>query len=114
MPFNRGDVVLVLYPHSDLRSAKRRPALVVQSDAVETGLPQRVVAMITSNLERSGPTRVHIRHESREGKAMGVLTDSVIVTDNLATVVDREIDRRLGSCPAMEAVDQALRVTLAL
>ena len=27
MPFNRGDVVLVLYPDSNLRTAKRRPAL---------------------------------------------------------------------------------------
>jgi len=70
--------------------------------------------MITSNLARSGATRVHVALESAAGKAMGVLTDSVIVTDNLATVQDREIDRRLGSCPVMEAVDQALRVTLGL
>jgi mRNA interferase MazF len=114
MPFSRGDVVLVLYPNADLRTAKRRPALVVQSDHVETGLQQRVVAMITSNLTRTGPTRVQVRRESHEGRAMGVLTDSVVVTDNLATVLEREIDRRLGSCPVMAAVDQALRATLAL
>ena len=114
MPFSRGDVVLVLYPNSDLRTAKRRPALVVQSDDVATGLPQRVVAMITSNLARTGPTRVSVSRESSEGRAMGILTDSVVVADNLATVFEREIDRRLGSCPAMSAVDQALRVALAL
>lgn len=34
----RGDVVLVLYPNSDLRTAKKRPALVVQADNLETGL----------------------------------------------------------------------------
>jgi mRNA interferase MazF len=56
MPCKRGDVVLVLYPHADLRTVKKRPALVVQSDNVTTGLPQRIVAMITSNLER-GPVR---------------------------------------------------------
>ena len=82
MPYNLGDVVLVLYPHTDLRTAKKRPALVVQSDNVETGLPQRIVAMITSNVGRTGSTRVHVRRDSPEGKAMGILTDSVIVADN--------------------------------
>jgi mRNA interferase MazF len=114
MPCNRGDVVLVLYPHTDLRTAKKRPALVVQSDNVETGLPQRIVAMVTSNVERTGPTRIHVRRESQDGKAMGILTDSVIVADNLATVLDRDIDKRIGRCPVMLAVDQALRTALAL
>jgi mRNA interferase MazF len=39
MPYKRGDVVLVLYPNTDLRTAKKRPALVIQSDEVDTGLP---------------------------------------------------------------------------
>ncbi|MEG5089307.1 hypothetical protein QUB21_24075 [Microcoleus sp. AT9b-C4] len=34
MPYSRGDVVLVLFPSSDLRTAKRRPALIVQATAV--------------------------------------------------------------------------------
>ena len=57
MPYDRGDVVLVWFPHSDLKTMKRRPAIVVQGDALGTGLPQVVVAMITSNLARLG-TRV--------------------------------------------------------
>ena len=114
MPYNRGDVVLVLYPPTDLRTAKKRPALIVQSDNIETGLPQRIVAMITSNVGRTGPTRVHVRRDSPEGKAMGILTDSVIVADNLATVVDREIDKRIGRCRFMPSVDQALRTILEL
>ncbi|TKB72849.1 MAG: type II toxin-antitoxin system PemK/MazF family toxin [Nitrospira sp.] len=104
MPCNRSDVVLVLYPHADLRTAKKRPALVVQSDNVETGLPQRIVVMITSNVARSGPTRVHVRRESPEGKAMGILMDSVIVTDNLATclwpVLARLTFAAAGTCHA--------------
>ena len=106
--------MLVLYPHADLRTAKKRPALVVQSDNVVTDLPQRIVAMITGNLERTGLTRVLVRRDSREGGAMGILTDSVIVADNLATVLDREIDKRIGRCPNMSAVDQALRTILEL
>jgi hypothetical protein len=33
----RGDVVLVLFPNSDVRTAKRRPALVLQRDELGTG-----------------------------------------------------------------------------
>lgn len=32
MPYKRGEVVLVLFPDSNLRTAKRLPALVVQAD----------------------------------------------------------------------------------
>ncbi len=38
----------------------------------------------------------------------------VIVTDNLATVLDCEIDQRIGRCPIMPVVDQALRTALDL
>ena len=93
MPYKRGDVVLILYPNTDLRTAKKRPALVIQSDNIETGLPQRIVAMITSNISRTGLTRVTFTMVSPEGLEMGLLTDSVVVTDNLATVLEREIDK---------------------
>ncbi len=45
---------------------------------------------------------------------MGLRADSVIMTDNLATVFENEIDRAIGHCGLMEAVDKALRHTLAL
>lgn len=38
--FKRGDVALVLFPNSDLISAKTRPALIVQADGLQTELPQ--------------------------------------------------------------------------
>ena len=60
MSFPRGAVVLVAYPNSDRRSFKKRPALVVQAEHVVTGLAQTVLALITSNLNRTGPTRVRV------------------------------------------------------
>jgi mRNA interferase MazF len=61
MTFRRGDVVLVSYPDSNQRTAKRRPPLVVQADQLGTTLPQTIVAMITSNMARAGhPSRVTI------------------------------------------------------
>jgi len=45
---------------------------------------------------------------------MGLRSDSVVVADNLATVLDREIDKTIGHCPAMPTIDQALKQTLGL
>ncbi len=115
MPYSRGDVVLVLFPDSNLVTAKRRPALVIQADGLRTGLPQTIVAMITSNLSRSGhPSRVTLTRSTRQGSRTGLLSDSVVMTDNLATVLESEIDRTIGHCDDMRPVDAALRNTLGL
>jgi mRNA interferase MazF len=115
MRYNRGDVVLVLYPDSNLRTAKRRPALVVQANDLETGLPQTIVAMITSNMDRAPhPSRIAVQRSSAEGRQMGIRTDSVIMTDNLATVLEAEIDRSIGHLADGEQIDAALRNTFGL
>jgi mRNA-degrading endonuclease toxin of MazEF toxin-antitoxin module len=54
MKTRRGDFVLMLFPNTDLRTAKRRPALVIQRDNLGGGLPQTIVAMVSSNLARAG------------------------------------------------------------
>jgi len=111
----RGDVVLVLFPNTDLRTAKRRPALVVQRDDLASGLAQTIVAMISSNLARSGhPSRIPIQLNSAPGKASGLRLDSVIMTDNLATVLESEIDSVLGHLPHMGPLEAPLKHTLAL
>jgi mRNA interferase MazF len=110
-----GDVVLVLSPNSDLRTAKPRPARVVQRGDLASGLAQTIVAMISSNLARRGhPSRVFVSLNSVEGKASGLKLDSVIMTDNLATVLDSEMDSVLGRLPEMKTVDAALKHTLEL
>ena len=110
----RGSVVLVAYPNSDLRTFKKRPALVVQSDHAVTGLSQVVVALITSNLNRKGETRVTIARDTALGKAMRLLIDSVVVCDVLQTIATTAILGRIGNCPAMGQVDSALRAALDL
>lgn len=112
--YKRGDVVLVLFPNSNLRTAKLRPALIVQADNLQTGLSQLIIAMLTSRMFRANhPCRVTIKLSSSEGKQSGLLTDSVVMTNNLATVLESEIDRVIGSLP-MANVDKALRHTLGL
>lgn len=110
----RNDVVLVLFPNSDLITAKTRPALIVQADDLQTGLAQIIVAMITSQMARAGhPSRVTVLLSSTEGQQSGLLTDSVVVTDNLATITLSAVQRVIGSLPA-PPVDDALRHTLGL
>jgi mRNA interferase MazF len=111
----RGDVVLVWFPNSDLTTFKRRPAVVVQADHLETGIAQVVIAMVTSNLLRRGhPSRVFIPLNSPEAREAGLRTDSVFMTDNLATVLEKAIAVNLGRVKVMTAVDAALKHTLAL
>lgn len=112
--YKRGDVILVLFPHSNLKTAKVRPTLVIQADDLQTDLSQLIVAMITSRMFRTNnPCRVTIQLSSPDGLQSGLLTDSVVMTDNLATVAESEIDRVIGSLP-MDNVDNALRHTLGL
>ena len=111
----RGDVVLVWFPNSNLITFKQRPALVVEADHLATGLPQVLVAMITSNPARRGhPSRVFIPLDSPEAKSAGLRTDSVVMTDNLATILDKAIAVKLGRMKDMSRVDTALRTTLGL
>ena len=71
--------------------------------------------MITSNLARGGHlSRVLVRLETPEGQQTGLLTDSVIMTDNLVTVLDAEIARAIGVWLDMPSVDAALRHTFGL
>ena len=86
----------------------------MQADNIQTGLSQLIVAMITSRMFRANhPCRVTVQLSSSEGQQSGLLTDSVVMSDNLATVAESEIDRIIGSL-SMEKVDAALRHTLGL
>lgn len=115
MLFSRGDILLVLFPNSDLRTAKRRPVVVVQADDLKTSLPQVIVAMISSNLARTGhPSRLRISREESGFTETDLLTDSIIMTDNLATVSEAEIDRQIGRLIRRNELDIAMRHTLGL
>ncbi len=73
--------------------------------------------MITSNLSRANhPSRVAVLRDSVEGRQAHILMDSVLMTDNLATIRESEIDRQLGSFndSIMSKVEAALRHPLSL
>jgi hypothetical protein len=71
--------------------------------------------MITSNMARAGhPCRVVVRVGSEVAGGCGLLMDSVIMTDNLATIHYSEIDRIIGTVGELQEIDAGLRMTLAL
>ena len=113
--YKRGDVILALFPDSNLQTAKKRPVIIVQADNLQTNLLQIIVAMITSNLSRKGhPSRVLVEISTPNGKQSGLLSDSIIATDNLATLHEKFIDKKLGSLQNMKAVEKALAYTFGL
>ena len=110
--FKRGNIVLVLFPNSDLVSAKRRPALIIQSDNFKSELNQVIVAMISSKMFRANnPARVSVLLSTDQVNKSGLLTDSVVMTDNIATVSTSAIDFSIGLLNMTE-IDAALAYTL--
>ena len=76
----------MMFPHSDLRTSSRRPALIIQADNIQTGLFQIIVAMITSRMLRANhASRVPVILSTPAWHKSGLATDSVVMTDNLAT-----------------------------
>ena len=76
---NRGDVVFVRFPHPSGVRGKKRPAVIVQSDAYAGLVGTLVVAEVTKNLAmRSDPACLFIDVSTLEGKATGLVRDSVV------------------------------------
>lgn len=110
----RGDVALAVFPNTDGLTAKLRPVVIVQADGLDTGLPQVLVAMVTSNVRRAGkPFRVFVPVESASGLATGLLSDSVVMADCLATIFHKAVHRVIGSL-SREPLDMGLRAALDL
>ena len=84
---NRGDVVLVRFPHPSGLRGKKRPAVVVQSDAYAGTVSTLVVAEVTKNLTMAGdPACLFIDPSTPEGMATGLIRASVVSCLVLMTV----------------------------
>jgi mRNA interferase MazF len=93
----RGDVVLVRFPHPSGQRGKKRPAVVVQSDAYAGRLRTVIVAEVTKNLSlKDDPACLFIDAASAEGQATGIVTNSVVSALVLNTVYTDTIDHVLG------------------
>ena len=118
MSISRGEVVLLPFPFASGGAAKRRPALVIQSDHNNTRLANVIVAQITSNTSRAGQerTQVLIDVATPEGSQSGLHFDSAVTCENLATVEQSLVVRKLGTLPTtlMDRVNDAFKASLGI
>ena len=95
---NRGDAILVRFPHPSGLRGKKRPAVIVQSDAYSGVVSTLVVAEVTRNLLMAhDPACMFIDVNSPEGKATGLARDSVVSCLVLVTVYMDTVAKVLGT-----------------
>ncbi|MFO0848599.1 MAG: type II toxin-antitoxin system PemK/MazF family toxin [Gemmataceae bacterium] len=114
---SRGDVILVRFPHPSGLRGKKRPAVVVQSDAYTAAVGTLVVAEVTKNLAMaSDPACLFIDTSTPDGQATGLVRDSVVSCLVLTTVYADAVAQVLGTLsPAMrQKLDGCLRSSLGL
>lgn len=117
MALQRGDVVLVQYPYSSGTGSKLRPAIVVQPDHNNQRLTNVILAPLTTTTHRQDvPTQYLIDANSAEGQVAGLRHTSVVTCENLSTVAQFLVKRRLGRMPdvAMKAINDCLKAALGL
>lgn len=112
---NRGDVVLVRFPHPSGLRGKKRPAVVVQSDAYAGVVNTLVVAEVTSNQAMEfDPACLAIKVDTSDGRATGLGRDSVVSCLLLVTVYADAVTKVLGtlSDPMKGTLDECLKAAL--
>ena len=89
----RGDIFLVSFdPALGAEIQKTRPALILQNDIGNQHSPVTIVAAITSNVRREGPTSVLVK--APEG---GLNVDSLALLNQIRTVDKRRLVKRLAA-----------------
>mgnify|MGYP001580500194 CR=1 FL=1 len=109
--YSRGDVVLVSFVFSEESGVKRRPAVIVSSEAYHQGRQKAIIAAITSRTERI----LVGDHLISDWRGAGLLFPSV-ATGIIRTIKQGMIARKLGAMPQvdMRAIDGKLRDALGL
>jgi mRNA-degrading endonuclease toxin of MazEF toxin-antitoxin module len=114
---NRGDVILVRFPHPSGLRGKKRPAVVVQSDAYSGAVSTVIVAEVTKNLTLArDPACLFIELSTSDGKDTGLSRDSVVSCLLLATVDANRVAQVLGtlSTTMKKKLDDCLKAALGL
>jgi mRNA interferase MazF len=112
MTFQRGDVVLVPFPFSDLRTTKVRPAVVVSSTLYHSTKPDLILVAITSQITAATSPLDYVL---RDWQAAGLRFPSAF-KPAVFTLDPVRVLHRIGTLatPDMVEVDHRLRRTLDL
>jgi mRNA interferase MazF len=107
MSFDRGDVVLVPFPFTDLTTQKQRPALVISSKNFNDSSADAILLAITSQVQ-TDLQHSDYRLSLDEQKQGGLPKPSIVKTTKVVTLSQALIIKKLGRLP-VETVDQIVR-----
>lgn len=93
MTYQRGDVVLIPFPFTDLTATKTRPAVVISSSSYHQARPELLLAYVSSQVAKADQS---IDYVLSDWKAAGLLKPS-FVRPKIAAVEPQLIVHRIGS-----------------
>jgi len=110
--YERGDVVLVPFPFSNQTDAKKRPAVIISSDAYNNISSDIVIMAITSQTEKTIGIGECLIHDWRDA---GLLKPSAI-KPAISTIEQTLVLKKLGkiSLQDLTSMDTALKEFLAI
>jgi mRNA interferase MazF len=109
MSYQRGEVVTVPFPYTNLAQTKLRPVLIVSSDAYNVASPHVVAAQITTKVTRAGS----FDHVLIDWKAAGLKYPSAVRT-NLSTIENAIIQRLIGRLTLNDLAQFDIKICMAL
>jgi mRNA-degrading endonuclease toxin of MazEF toxin-antitoxin module len=109
---NRGDVVEVDWQHSDMTGSKKRPAVVVQSDSLNSLLDDTILVQITST--RHGIPGTEVLLDPAIESASGLSKVCVASCVNVMTFEQVRVLRTVGylSDAALQQIETCLKTVL--
>jgi mRNA interferase MazF len=112
MAFNRGDVVLIPFPYTDLSAAKTRPAVVVSGSTYHSVRSELLLAYVSSQVLKAHPLLDYVLTDL---KAAGLPKPS-FVRPKVAAIEPTLVVHQVGQLAAQDLleVDRRLRQALSL
>lgn len=112
MAFQRGDVVLIPFPFTNLTATKTRPAVVVSSAAYQSVRPELLLAYVSSQIVKA---TAPIDYVLADWQGAGLLKPS-FVRPKIAAIEPKLIVHQVGhlSTQDLNEVDRRLRSAMAL
>ena len=113
----RGDVVIVDVDFVGASGSKRRPALVIQNDALNSKIRETIIASITSNVSNvHQPDQLFIDLSTQDGAATGLSMDSAVRCNRLHTIPQSDVRKVIGTMSAalMTKIDACLKSSLGI
>lgn len=114
---NRGDIVLVSFPFTDLTATKVRPAVVISNDSINRFSEDIILAFVSSVVPvQINETDFLIRSSELDFQATGLKNDALFKMAKIVTLNKRLIQKRIGkvSRQIRKELDERLKKALAL